>query len=336
MALRTDTPEPKTVTRLIADLDEHLAAGHTSGFEPIPLGFTSFDEAVGGGVRRGDLTIFAGPPGVGKTIAGLQAVRQVAATGRPAIYVCYEHDQAAMLLRLLAQVVASRDDRGRALEILRQHLQATDTRAHSLQELLGLSPVLDAAFSDLQAVGDKVILLSASARDTDLEAITALVDETMATHDLAPLLVVDYLQKVPTDDIDAIARSRRVVEALKDLAMRRDIPVVALASLTAGGLEARKLRLSHLDDTSSIAFEADVVVLLNDKMDAVAKAHLAYGGDVARDYPNWVVWGVAKNRSGPNLVNLEFRKDFTHFRFEPAGRHVSERLADDRFGGDAG
>lgn len=335
MSDRTTTGTSHTVTQLLAKLDDHLKSGSTTGFEPIPIGFTAFDDAVGGGLRRGDLTIFAGPPGVGKTILGLQAARHLAAAGRPAIVVCYEHDPTSLVMRLLAQETGPGDPGGRILAALRMRLEQGSTDRLGLADIIAREPDLADAFGDLQAIGDKLVLVAGSARDTDLASLHDVVVATRQRTGRDPVLIVDYLQKVPTDDRDGAERSRRVVEGLKDLAMRYDIPVVALASLNASGLETRKLRLSHLDDTSSIAFEADVVVLLNDKIDAVAKAHLSYGGATSQDYPNWVVWGIAKNRSGPNLLNLEFKKDFRHFRYEPVGRQVSERLADDRLGGDA-
>ncbi|MBY5162893.1 DnaB-like helicase C-terminal domain-containing protein [Salsipaludibacter albus] len=329
-------PTPKTVTTLLDDLDADLRAGRASGFEPIPTGFKAFDEALGGGLRRGDLTIFSGPPGVGKTILGLQTARHVAAANHPAVVVCYEHDQTAMLLRMLAQETGVEDPRGRIISQLQERLRRGALEQQGLADVVRSEPALRHALNDLTAVGDNLVLLGGSVRETDLDALDDLVVETIESKEGVPLLIVDYLQKVPTDDHDATARSRRVVEGLKDLAMARDIPVVALASLSVAGLTARKLRLAHLDETSAIAFEADVVVLLNDKRDAVAKAHLAYGGQAAKEYENWVIWSLEKNRSGPNLVNLEFEKDFMHFRYHPEGRHVSERLADDRIGGDGG
>jgi hypothetical protein len=39
---------------------------------------------------------------------------------------------------------------------------------------------------------------------------------------------------------------------------------------------------------------------------------------------------IEKNRGGPNLIDLEFRKDFRHFRFDPDGGIVSEKLVDER------
>ncbi len=272
---------------------------------------------------------------MGKTIFGLQLARHVAATGHPAIVVCYEHDQTAMLLRLLSQEAGRADTQGRAISSLAERLRRGAEQGQGLAEVVRGEPVLHKALLALSEVGDHLTLLGGSVRDTGLDALDDLVAEVAADRGVPPLLVVDYLQKVPTDDVDALARSRRVVEGLKDLAMHHTIPVVAMASLSIGGLTARRLRLAHLDETSAIAFEADVVVLLADKLDAIAKAHLGYGGTSARDFENWVIWTLEKNRSGPNLVNLEFRKDFTHFRYEPEGRMVSERLADDRLGGDA-
>lgn len=335
MSDRRASGTPWTVTQLLAELDDQLRSGDPTRFKPIPIGFTAFDEAVGGGLRRGDLTIFAGPPGVGKTILGLQAARHLAAAGRPAIVVCYEHDRMALLLRLLAQSTGTSDPRGRVLTALKQRLELGSTDRLGLADILVREPALARAFGDLQDIGDDLVLVAGSGRGTDLAALHDVVIATRERTERNPVLIVDHLQKVPTDDHDGAQGSRRVVEGLKDLAMQHHIPVVALASLNATGLETRRLRLSHLADTSSIAFEADVVVLLNDKVDAVAKAHVSYGGAAALDYPNWVVWGIAKNRSGPNLLNLEFRKDFRHFRYEPAGRQVAERLADDRLDGDA-
>jgi hypothetical protein len=49
----------------------------------------------------------------------------------------------------------------------------------------------------------------------------------------------------------------------------------------------------------------------------------------ARTYRQWVVFSIEKNRDGPALVDLEFRKDFANFRFESHGSFVAEQLVDD-------
>jgi hypothetical protein len=41
------------------------------------------------------------------------------------------------------------------------------------------------------------------------------------------------------------------------------------------------------------------------------------------------VFSIEKNRDGPAQVDMEFRKDFPNYRFEPQGRFVAEQLVDD-------
>jgi replicative DNA helicase len=108
------------------------------------------------------------------------------------------------------------------------------------------------------------------------------------------------------------------------------VPVVLLSAVDAEGMRANRLRMYHLRGSSAIAFESDVVLMLNSKEKAVSKIHLSYDTQRARQFRDWVVMSVEKNRGGPNLIDLEFRKDFRHFRFDPEGGIVSEKLVDER------
>ena len=79
---------------VMADVDEQVAAGDTTRFRPLPLGFDPLDDVLNGGLRPGELMVLGGPFGVGKTILALQAARNVAAASEAdaALYICYEHD----------------------------------------------------------------------------------------------------------------------------------------------------------------------------------------------------------------------------------------------------
>jgi hypothetical protein len=90
------------------------------------------------------------------------------------------------------------------------------------------------------------------------------------------------------------------------------------------------MRLHHLRGSSALAYEADVVLTLNEKMQAVAKVHLSYDPGRAEEFRHWVVFGLEKRRSGIAHVDMEFRKDFASYRFEAAGRYVEEKLIDER------
>jgi hypothetical protein len=56
----------------------------------------------------------------------------------------------------------------------------------------------------------------------------------------------------------------------------------------------------------------------------------------ARTFREWLVVSIEKNRGGPNLIDLEFRKDFTHFRLDPQGGIVAEKNSVCRLAGSSG
>ena len=68
--------------------------------------------------------------------------------------------------------------------------------------------------------------------------------------------------------------------------------------------------------------------MLNDKITAVSKRHTAFDTVRADDFRGQVVMSIEKNRSGPAGIDLEFRKDFAHYRFNPIGSVLEEQLID--------
>jgi replicative DNA helicase len=295
---------------------------------PFATGFHPLDEVLSGGVRAGDLLLLGGKPGQGKTIAALQWARHVARTGHTAVYACYEHDEVTLLTRLLACELgeAARatgcDDELR-LDELREALRATGTRW--VREGLDTDPLLLDAEQRLGDYASRLVLVRASGTRTDVESLSALVDEF---GDDQTMLVVDYIQKVPVhpEPSEEAERVKRVAEALKELALGRQLAIVAIAAADRQGLTSRRLRLHHFRGSTALAYEADAALVLNDKLSVVSKAHLAYDTTRADEFRRRVVCTVEKNRNGAADVDLEFVKDFANYRFDPEGRWVVERL----------
>lgn len=321
------THRPSSLREVLTRLEEH-SNGHRG--PAVPTGFRPLDEALGGGVRPGDLMLIGGAPGAGKTVATLQWARQVARSGGTAIYACYEHDEQDLLLRLLALETAEAAGSGEDLEKLRRRVREVAVTGRSLEEALEGSDLLRQARAAVAAYADRLLLLRASGAHTGVAELEAL----LSVEPAGPVvLFVDYLQKVslrpePAEEAEKVTR---VTEALKELALSRAVPVVAVVAADQAGLEAPRLRLHHLRGSSALAFESDVVIVLNEKSRAVSKVHLAYNPLQAETFRQWVVFSVEKNRGGPNRLDLEFRKDFASFRFDPEGGFVRERLVDERF-----
>jgi replicative DNA helicase len=106
---------------------------------------------------------------------------------------------------------------------------------------------------------------------------------------------------------------------------------VAIAAADKGSLVGgKRMRVHDLRGSSALAYEADVVLILNDKYDVVARHHLVYHLDNAERFRQWAVLTIEKNRGGVDKVELEFQKRFEQGRFEREGRVVQEQLIEER------
>lgn len=293
-------------------------------------GFAPLDDVLGGGVRAGELLLVGGKPGVGKTIACLQWARTMAMSGFVAVYLCYEHDQVTLLARLLScELREASLAVGRypdyALEELQGRLRDMAAGALTLREALDSDPLLREAERRLATYADRLVIFPGSGARTDVGAIGDAVSRFGGEPSV---LFVDYVQKVPVMPDPATERERvsRVVESLKELALDQDLPVVAISAADHGGLSARRLHTHHFRGSAALAYEADAIVVLNDKLDIVSRAHVAYSTTRVDEFRRQVVFSIEKNRNGENGIELEFVKDFSHYRFDPRGTWVAEHL----------
>lgn len=122
----------------------------------------------------------------------------------------------------------------------------------------------------------------------------------------------------------------RITEALKELAHGRGITVVAIVAADKEGLKAPRLRLHHLRGSSALTYEADIVIILNEKYKIVSKRNIEFNPHKAQSYHEWVVCTLEKNRSGRELVDMQFQSRFEYCSFNPRGSDVLEKLIDDR------
>lgn len=320
---------------VLADANAHLAGGTSAAARVWPTGFGALDTYLAGGLRSGELALLGGPQGLGKTTLALQVVRNVVADGAPGLYLSFEHDPATVLGRFVAVEAAARFGlEGVPLRRVRDALEASDREARGdLTGRLAQAPGAAEAVAAVAAYAPRLFLHRSSGSDTSVEVIRRSVEEVRASLGEPPFVVVDYLQKVHVPGGSDVEEERvtRIVEGLKDLALDLEVPVLAVVAADKDGLAAgKRLRVHHLRGSSALAYEADVVLLMNDKYDVVARHHLVYDVGNAERFRNWVVVSIEKNRSGLDHIDLEFRKRFEHACFDPDGTPVQEQLVDER------
>lgn len=321
-------PQVRSALSTLADLNQRTdLATHPV----LPTGFDLLDDALAGGIRQGEVMLVGGKPGVGKTVASLQWARSMAHRGAAVVYVCFEHDDVTLVTRLLScelgetVAVAAPGGSGFRYDELQARIRDVAAGSLTLQQALDSDPLLQEAHHRLAAYADRLLLVTGSGAHTDVNTIREL---TQAFEGQTVALFVDYVQKVPLFPMVAGEGERvgRVIEDLKQLALDQKLAVVAVAAADQVGLDARRLHMRHFRGSTALAYEADAVVVLNEKLAVVSRAHLAYSPTRAEEFHRQVAFSVEKNRNGSPDVNLEFEKDFGHYRFHPRGRWVAERL----------
>ena len=262
----------------------------------------------------------------------LQVARNTARSGRPVVLFSFEHDTQTLLIRLVALEAGQLGGLAAPnIARIRASFESSDGRTGSLADRLKDTDGGVEALDVVQEYADRMQLHRSTGTSTSLEVIAAAIDQVRERTGEAPLVVVDYLQKVHSPIADQEERITAVTEGLKDLALDQDVPILAVVAADKEGLTAgKRMRVNNMRGSAALAYEADTVLLLNNKYDVVARHHLVYSTGHVEKFRNWTVLTVEKNRNGRTGQDFEFLKRFDQCRFETAGRPVVEQLVDER------
>lgn len=312
---------PKTLSQVVLEADTRIAADQLKGYRPVPTGFDMLDITIGGGLHPGDLLLVGGRQGVGKTVFALQIARNVALAGQArSCYVCFEHDEEYLFHRLVCfESVESlaTDEVGLDLPTLHRYIVAERTsRAVGLNAILAGDAAASCAMQKIARYWQRLLLSKGNPLRTTLKVLDLYVQE-LQRHNDDVVLFIDYLQQVPLnrnrEDMSDEEKVTIIAEGLKDLALSRDVPIVALAAADKEGIKHGRVRLADLRGGTALQYECDIAIVMN-----TAPTH----GDQPRNRA--VLFSVEKNRSGPTTgVELEFHLWGEFFRFDSHGRHRS-------------
>lgn len=337
---------PRTLTQVMSEANERVVRGDLVDYVPMPTGFDPLDGFIGGGLRKTELLLLGGAQGIGKTIATLQIARNIAM--RPdqyAFYLSYEHTETHLMHRLLCLESVNPPEmdlnQGLRLRDLYQIIVAQrakefmgrDGGAGSLQTILRDNSRTASALARMGRYADRMILVKASPAVTTLRAIKEMTARLCDATGGNVTVFVDYLQKIavhperPRDENDKVTM---IVEGLKDIALSLDVPVWSIVAADRDGLKSKRIHLFHLRGSSALDYESDIAIIMNNKYQIMSKDHVTFNPYNAKQYRDWVVFTVEKNRAGRSMQDMEFQLHGQHFAFDPKGQKVQQQLIDDK------
>lgn len=312
--VREDRSGAVSLARL---LDPMRAATLSAHQDLRATGFSAIDSLLSGGLAPEELVVVGGRPGVGKSVAVVQWARNLAVAGRQVVLACYEHSELVVMAQLLLVELGESVANSVESVTARAAVDRLISGQATWEETVANDRTLAFAAGRLDELAPNIALLDRRGRNGGFAALRECVD----TFD-AQILVVDHLQKVG-------GSVGEVAIGCKQLAVETGATVIAATTSSDSGLGTRRLRPENLVDAATVAHEADIQILLNDKMPIVSRNHSAFDTVRAESFRNQVVFTIEKNRRGTGGVDVEFTRDFAHRRFDPTGGFVSERLIDE-------
>ncbi len=347
-ASRTHTAHmPRTLAQVLSEANDMVVRGDLTEYVPLSTGFDPLDGMIGGGLRKTELVLLGGAQGIGKTIATLQIARNIAMrSGQFAFYLSYEHTETHLMNRLLClesinppEVDLKAGIRLKDLydviiaERAKSTLRGGVDGGGSLQTILRENAKTAMALARMNRYADRLILVKASPAVTTLRAIREMTARLCDATGGNVTVFVDYLQKIaihPERATDEGEKVTIIVEGLKDTALALGVPVWAIVAADREGLKANRLHLFHLRGSSALDYECDIAVIMNNKYHILSKEHVAFNPYQARQYRDWVVFTIEKNRAGRAMQDMEFQLHAPYFAFDPRGQRVQQQLIDDK------
>lgn len=223
-----------------------------------PTGLAEYDEAIGGGLYDG-LHVLGGVTGGGKTALALAIAESNARAGRPVLYVTYEQSR----YELWGRVISSRV--GISLRTLRTGGTTDSPISGQLRNSTLYTSLTNEVAPWLSVVeGDGV-----EGGSWGIDRIAAHVKRLKAAHGVAPLVILDYLQRMPSGDaqdkrhqIDAVVMGLQV-----RLGRELNTPILLISSVGRGkygelASAALEERLSVFKESGGVEYTAYTASLL--------------------------------------------------------------------------
>ncbi len=292
-ARRAGTPQVTAVSiqSLIADYWQQIAARKSCA----TTGFSSLNNALGGGLESKRLAVVLGAPGVGKTAFANQIADHVANSGRPVLYVTSEDIPFTLLAKTLARIG---DVNYTAV------LKGWETERAKINAALAIQR---------ERKSSETLHYVDATQGLPLERMRELAQSHFARYSESGqgVLVVDYLQRFARAQrasqsltLDLREMVTLLTEQLRALACDLDCCVVALASQKRASGYGAGDSLASAKESGDIEYTADILMAITEDTSRKPGASFIKSRVLRLD----------KNRQGDTTtINLDWQGDRQRF-----------------------
>lgn len=292
-------PHTNAVVSVSERLDEVLAQiDHQMG-NYVETGFLRLDKLLDGGIYPG-LYVLGSISSLGKTSFALQMADNISASGRDVLFISLEQSITELVGKSLSRLSALSTGESLAALSIREVLMG---RAR-LDLMKGST--LDVVCEEYRLISENLYLIE-SIGDIAASDVRTLVREHCEVKGEPPVVFVDYLQILKTEDLRATDKQsidRNIVE-LKRISRDFNTPVVAISSFNRENYKA-SVSMEAFKESGAVEYSADVLMGL--QLQGVGES----GFDLNRaklQNPRKLELVLLKNRSGIPYAKLPLNYD---------------------------
>lgn len=220
--------------------------------EPIPTGFASLDEVLGGGLQTG-LYVLGAVSSLGKTTLAVQIADHVAASGNPVLFVTIEQSAREIVAKSLSRMASE----------CGQDFSTTDVMSAQRRKSWG-----EGTYARIMAVCERYtsevapnLRILEGTKQPAVADVAAVALEMQGHYGKPPVVFVDYLQLLAAQDerdTDKRAVDRNVM-SLRQLARDLQTPVFVISSLNRSSYSTG-VTLESFKESGSVEYGSDVLL----------------------------------------------------------------------------
>lgn len=202
------------------------------------------EKKMNGGLVGGRFYLLGGIPSSGKTLMLNNIADNICLNGHPVLFFSYDDGQSELLYRTFARFSGNSIEDFNTNVLSRQDIE-TLCADPTIKKIIGLKYVVQGMIN--------------------VEKWGKLIEEIKGRHNRAPVILIDYLRKLRTENKTSEERLRvdDIVSKLTDLAKTHNIPIVAISELARDSYKSgQRLGMASFKESGTIEYEASWLGIL--------------------------------------------------------------------------
>jgi len=245
--LESKNKEKEIKIDTLLDTPQNIVSEYDQNYVRIPFagdGLSFLEKQMNGGLIGGRFYILGGIPSSGKTALVNNLTDNICLNGHPVLFFSYDDGRPELRYRTFTRFTSN------SIEAFNTQTIPKDDVSKLCQDP-GIKAILN-----LKYVVQEMV---------NIEKWDNLINQIQKKHNKPPVIMIDYLRKLRTDDKSSDERLRvdSILSNLTDLAKKYNVPIIAISELARDSYKSgKRLSMASFKESGNIEYEGSWLGIL--------------------------------------------------------------------------